>query len=204
MCIDANRRSLALVRYGLGQRGVTLIELIVFIVIVSIAIAGVLSVLNIAVRNSADPQVQKQALAIAEALLEEVELQPFTFCDPDDANVSTATSAVVGAGGCATTLETATQHTTDGENRTADPHFDNVIDYSGFTMTGVTDVTGTALGGAILGGYTTTVAIVSSTGLGVAGAPIDGTEVLHITVTVQGPGASVTLDGYRARYAPRI
>ena len=49
------------------------------------------------VRHSADPIVRKQALAIAESLLLEIEQQAFTWCDPQDANVVTATSAA----GCA-------------------------------------------------------------------------------------------------------
>lgn len=183
------------------QRGVTLIELIVFIVIVSTALTGILLVINRITGNSADPQVQKQALAIAEALLEEIESQPFTFCDPEDANASTATSASVSASGCATTVETATQHTTDLEHRTSDPRFDNVIDYNEYSMTGVEDLTGTALG---LGTFTASVAVATDGGLGATGAPISSSEVLLITVTVSGPGIrDVVLSGYRTRYAPR-
>ncbi len=63
------------------QRGVTLIELIVFIVIVSVGLAGVLASLNVSVRGSADPLQPKQALAIAEGLLEEVLLKNYT--DPN-------------------------------------------------------------------------------------------------------------------------
>ncbi len=63
------------------QRGVTLIELIVFIVIVSVGVAGVLSSLNVSVRGSADPLLAKQALAIAEGLLEEIMAKNYT--DPD-------------------------------------------------------------------------------------------------------------------------
>ena len=60
------------------QGGLTLIELIVFIVIVGVALAGVLTVLNHATRHSADPMLRKQALAIADSLLREIVQQPFT------------------------------------------------------------------------------------------------------------------------------
>ena len=70
------------------QRGVTLVELIVFIVVVGTAAMGVLLAIDVAARSSADPMIQKQALAVAESLLEEVQLQPFTYCDPDDPNAS--------------------------------------------------------------------------------------------------------------------
>jgi len=60
------------------QRGFSLIELLVFIVVVGIAVSGVLSVYSLNARSSADPMVQKQALAIAESLLEEVLAKPYT------------------------------------------------------------------------------------------------------------------------------
>lgn len=54
------------------QRGFTLIELIIFIVIVGIGVTGILSVYTNTIRNSADPMVRKQAMAIAESLMEEI------------------------------------------------------------------------------------------------------------------------------------
>jgi MSHA pilin protein MshD len=63
------------------QRGISLIELVIFIVIVSVAMTGIISSINFNVQHSADPVVKKQALAIAESMLEEVALQ--NFSDPD-------------------------------------------------------------------------------------------------------------------------
>jgi MSHA pilin protein MshD len=63
------------------QRGVNLIELIIAIVVISIAVSGVLLVFTQAVRFSADPMVQTQAIAIAEAYLDEILARPVT--DPD-------------------------------------------------------------------------------------------------------------------------
>ena len=59
-----------------SERGTSLVELIMFIVIVSVALAGILLVMNVTTRGSVDPLIHKQALAIAESLLEEVELMP--------------------------------------------------------------------------------------------------------------------------------
>jgi len=67
-----------------GQRGFTLIELIIFIVVVSAGLAGILSVMNTTVKSSADPMVRKQAIAIAESVLEEIMLQNYN--DPDGTN----------------------------------------------------------------------------------------------------------------------
>lgn len=67
------------------QCGFTLIELILFIVIVSVGLAGILSVMNVTVKSSADPMVRKQAMAMAESLLEEILLK--NYHDPDATNV---------------------------------------------------------------------------------------------------------------------
>ena len=66
------------------QTGVTLVELILSMVIISIALTGVFSVMNLTVSHSADPVVQHQAIAIAEAYLEEILLRP--VIDPDGTN----------------------------------------------------------------------------------------------------------------------
>lgn len=70
-----------------SQRGISLIELILFIVIVSVALAGLLLVMNVNTRGSVDPLIRKQALAIAESLLEEIELQ--VFSDPAGGSIQT-------------------------------------------------------------------------------------------------------------------
>lgn len=177
------------------QGGLSLIELVVFIVIVSVSIAGIFLVLNRATQTSADPVARKQALAIAESLLDEIELMPFTFCDPDDANATTAT----GTGGCATTVEAIGPEAGETRYSAATP-FDNVNDYHGFTMNsgngGIKDITNTVF--PALGSYSASVSVVQE-----ALGSIAATESLRVTVTVTGPGnTTVTLDGYRTRYAP--
>jgi len=59
-----------------------LIELIFFIVIVSVGLAGVLQVMQTTAKASADPMVRKQALALAEAVLQEVLQKAYTDPDP--------------------------------------------------------------------------------------------------------------------------
>lgn len=174
------------------QRGFTLIELIIFIVIVSAALAGVLSVLNQSTARSADPQLRRQALAIAESLLEEVQLMPFTYCDPDDAAADSATSAAA-----CTTSEALGPET--GETRTGSTQFDNVNDYHGYTMaSGITDITGAAVAG--LGSYAASISVQPAA---LGSIPASG-DALRITVTVTGPGGTqVKLEGWRTRYAPK-
>jgi MSHA pilin protein MshD len=175
------------------EAGVSLIELIVFIVVVSIAVTGVLSVMNYTVAHSADPVIRKQAIAVAEGLLEEITAQAFTWCDPDDSGaLTTATSAA-----SCTTPEALGPET--GETRFAVPLFDNVNDYNGFTMTGIRGVSD---GSTVLLADFDAVVTVSEVGtsLGLA----DNTAALRIDVQVSSSskGESITLTGYRYRHSP--
>jgi MSHA pilin protein MshD len=183
------------------QRGLSLIELIVTIVVIGAAVAGVLGAFAMATRSSADPMIQKQALAIAEAVMEEVQLMPFTYCDPDDDNAAIATDTA----GCAAANENNlvaealdVPPTGPAETRagTVRP-FDNVNDYNGFSMgPGISNLSGIAITG--LDGYSASVSVANQ-----ALGAIPGADSLLITVTVTGPGSTtVTLHGYRTRYAP--
>jgi MSHA pilin protein MshD len=172
------------------QRGLSLIELIIFIIIVGVGVAGILVVYGVTVKSSADPQVRKQMLAIAESLLEEVEFKPFTFCDPDDANATTAT----GPGGCAVAannqslLPLAPQ---GGETRAT---FDNVSDYNGFSLNPASDINGNTIAG-----YAASVVVAQQQ----LEASVPLTETLRITVTVTHGSDTLSLSGYRTRYAPK-
>lgn len=59
------------------HKGFTLIEVVIFIVVVSAGLAGILAVSNTVVRSSADPMVRKQAVAVAESMLEEIVLKEY-------------------------------------------------------------------------------------------------------------------------------
>lgn len=59
----------------------TLIEILITIVVISIAGTALMGVYSNIVSKSADPIIQQQALAIAEAYVEEIRLKAFT--DPD-------------------------------------------------------------------------------------------------------------------------
>lgn len=177
----------------LRARGLTMIELVVFIVVVGGALAGVLRVFVTATASSADPLLRRQALAVAESLLEEVQLMPFTFCDSEDANVETAASTA----GCAGAPEAPGPEA--GETRFASPPFDHVNDYHGYAMNGgIVDITNTPVAG--LAGYSASVSVAAAALNTITAGSGDA---LRITVTVTGPGGvSVALDGWRTRHAP--
>lgn len=102
-----------------GQGGFTLIELIFFIVIVTLGMTGILMVMDTSVRASADPLVRKQTVAVAESLLEEILLK--SYDDPDGLpNVVEASRAL----------------------------YDDVSDYAGYTTSGgMKDMAGNAIAG---------------------------------------------------------
>lgn len=106
------------IAHGLDLRraGFSLVELVISIVIVGIGLAALLGPIITATKGSADPMLRKQTLAIAEALLDEIELKPF---------------APGGFAGAPTQA-----------NR---PLFDDIGDYNGFTTAGIFTVDGVAI-----------------------------------------------------------
>jgi MSHA pilin protein MshD len=203
-------------RPALRQRGVTLVELILFIVIVGIALAGIVTVMNITNRGSVDPVRRKQALIIAEGLLEEVELAKFSYCDPADPDAGDDT-IVSSTADCKSVPEKWGQLNPEPTDATSGRPFDNVNDY--VTGAGVVTAAFDDLGGVLVdangnplgvNGYSARLTIAPAALNGIGNDPASppnaantaDTDVLRITVTVSYDGGSVTLDGYRTRYAP--
>jgi MSHA pilin protein MshD len=200
-------------RIAARQRGVTLIELILFILIVGIALGGIITVMNLTTRASADPVRRKQALIIAEGLLEEVELAKFSYCDPADPD---ATDIILrpNAASCQVPErwgQVAPEPTGASNGRP----FDNVNDYvtaPGVWVTAFSDAGGVlrdANGNAIdVAGYTARLMITApATAWSGIANPSDAVaagnaDVVRITVQVSYDGQTLTLDGYRTRYAP--
>jgi len=181
-----------------AQRGLSLIELIIFIVVVSIGLVGVLLAINTGVARSADPLVRKQALAAAESLLEEIELQPFTYCDPGD----TAAPAATSSAGCTTAAQSmdAPANWGVGKTRYGPVFFDNVADYNGLAMTGtLNDIFQQS--SSQLAGYNASVSVTQAgTGFGLS----NNADALRIDVIVTGGGNSITLTGFRFRHSPNL
>lgn len=194
MCIDIRlvNRVRVLSR---SQAGISLVELIMFIVIVSIGVVGILTVFNLTTQKSADPQVRKQMLAIGEALLEEVEFKPFTYCDPDDPNAATAANANACTGGAGGANDESKLPLGPDATDTSRAVYDNVSDYNGFSLATVSDINGSNS----VNGYSATVNVTQQQ----LEASIPLAASLRITVTVTHGSDSLSLSGYRLRYAPR-
>lgn len=165
-----------------------------FVIIVSVGVAGILSVFNLTTQKSADPQVRKQMLAIAESLLEEVTLKPFTFCDPDDPNAATAASANDCTGLAGGANDESKLPLGPEASDTTRALYDNVSDYHGLTLSPATDINGNSIIG-----YSATVSVTQEQ----PEASIPLAASLRITVTVTHGSNSLSLSGYRLRYAPR-
>jgi MSHA pilin protein MshD len=193
------------------QAGVTLVELVAFIVVVSVGVAGLVMVAGSTIRHSADPMIRKQALAIAESLMAEILQQPFTWCDPQDSNVLEAKAAAydptrTNSNHCWDTIENIGPETGEIRGDAANP-FDNVNDYHGFGM----GRPGDPCPGICLAGESTSIdgledyevsVDIAEAGNSGAFAALPADAVLQIEVTVTGPGEELTLTGYRVRYAP--
>ncbi len=158
---------------GPYQAGVTLIELVLAIVIIGVSLGGILGAIGFVTKNSADPLLRKQAIVLAESLLEEIET-----CDMIAAASNTAVTIA---------------------NRLTSYHV--VSDYNGFsTSSGVTAADGTAISG--LASYNFKPAVsVSAISSGELGASVLTTQAVKITVSVTDPeGIVTTLTGYRTAY----
>jgi len=165
------------------QAGVTLIELVISIVVITVAVVGVLSAMNTAARHSADPMLQTQANAIAQSYLEEITLR--AFCDPDQ---TCTVGNPPGTANC-TVCPAA-----EGGGRAV---YDNVCDYDGLSDVGAVDQTGAAITG--LEGYTVQATVATGDTLnGLQGASC---EVLRVDVRVtHAAGVDTTLSAYRTNY----
>lgn len=72
-----------MMRWPTAQRGVTLVELIITVVIISIALTGTIIAFSSVVGRSSDTLFQSRALALAQAYLDEILGQPFDRETPE-------------------------------------------------------------------------------------------------------------------------
>ena len=160
----------------LRQRGATLIELVMTMVVVSVAVAAVLLVLQQTTARSADPAIQAQAQSIATAYLEEILQREYadpdgseagetraTYDDVDDYHALAGNGCVVTSAACPTLGSCACDQ------------FGNPV--------------------AALAGYTVSVNVATTT--------LNGATARRVDVTVghaRFPDLSLALSGYRGAY----
>lgn len=155
-------------------QGFTLLEVLVTIVVIAISATALLGVYTSAVGRSADPVIQQQALAIAEAYLEEIQLK--NFCEDPPL--------------CASETGTAEA----GETRSV---YDDVQDYNDASVDGaVADQNGAAI--AQLAAYTVSVAVSFADLDTITQA---SNNALRIDISVNHPAIDpISLSGFRSNY----
>jgi len=94
----------------------TLIELIMALVIISVGLAGVMVAFSTVVKSSSDPLIHKQMLALAEEMTEEIALKAYA---------PAANAAPINA--CARNT------------------FNDILDYNGYNASAICDIDGTAI-----------------------------------------------------------
>lgn len=152
-----------------AQRGMTLIELVITIVILGIAAAALFTAMAAITAHSADPMLRQQSLAIAEAYMEEITLQGFP--------ASTACAA-----------------SNDGAARGS---FDDVCDYNGLFYSSQAFAPRSAVSTTPLAGLSAYQVRVSVVAQALGNSSADALRIL-VSVT-DPIGQELTLAGYRAR-----
>ena len=170
------------------QAGVSLVEMVIFIMIVSLSVAGILIVMTATTQRSADPMVQQQALLIAESYMEEILHKGFTDPNPGETQVC---------------------HTTVPFKETSRASYDNVCDYHNLNDTaGAVDQLGNTVTGLTV--YNVSVLVTGDVGDATALGPTvsqatntGALRVLRVDVEVthdDTPDFQMRLTGYRTNY----
>ena len=141
----------------------TLIELIVAMVIIGIGLIGVLATYTTTVRHSADPIVRKQMAAIANEMMEEIELKPFAVAAPNPPFA-----------GCARLS------------------FNDVRDYNGYSSVNICDVDGTAVPDLQDYGVSVSVSPPAAAPIALSGVAATDQLTINVTVTHEGQSYSLT------------
>lgn len=155
------------------QRGVSLIELLIFIVIVSVGLTGMLATMNTIVMRSADPMVQKQLLSISESLLDEMTNKAFS---PIEGGFSPSSQA------CASF-------------RTERARYDDIGDYHGVTDCPIYSLADNAIVPG-LENYRMSITVVGSTALN----NLPANRARLITVRVAIGNETLQLQGWRTNH----
>lgn len=165
----------------MNECGFTLIEVILTIVVLSVGVAGILSVMLQTTTWSGDPMQRQQAINIAESYMEEILSRPFY----DDDLQPIAPPAVP-----------CTQMEVGRAN------FDDICDYNGLNDANPMDINGTAIldeSNNILP-YQVQVAVTSAD-LGLPQLDASDNQAMQITVTVTPPGSPpVAITAYRTAH----
>ena len=159
-----------------NQSGATLVELVVTIVIISVAIAGVVGAFSLIAGRSADPLNQTRAVKLAQLYMDEILTRKYDELTPQGGFPKYSGPCSIGA---------------DGEGRTA---FDDVDDYDGLS-----GAPSTATGAALSGYSGFSVSITVSCAGTEVGLPVAEAKRIDLDITAPGNQA-FSFAAYRANF----
>lgn len=159
-----------------GQRGATLVELVMTIVIISVAIAGVVGAFALISGRSADPLNQTRAVELAQLYMDEIISKKYDDTTPQGGTPKYSGSCTIGP---------------EGENRGT---FDDVDDYHNTTDSPPANAE------AAFSGYSEFSVNVTVTCAGdEVGLPVSEAKRIDLTITAPG-GQSFLFSAYRANF----
>lgn len=164
---------------NLLQRGATLVELVMTIVIISVAIAGVVGAFGLISGRSADTLNQTRAVELAQLYIDEIITKKYDDATPQGGEPKYSGACNIGA--------------ESGENRS---NFDDVDDYNGLTDDPPSNAQGP------LSGYDDFVVNVSVSCAGDdpgVGLPASEAKRIDLTITIPG-GNDFVFSAYRANF----
>ena len=157
------------------QRGVTLVELIVTMMLISIAVLAISNTLSFALSRQSDGMYQIKSIALAKAYLEEIGARRYDETTP-----------VGGVPPCSPSTTACSALGNDGEARS---QFDDVDDYDGLDESPPLDAQGNPRTG--YPGYRVQISVAYANAAQIAAFNLDdATDAKLITVTVTPPGSS--------------
>lgn len=155
MCIkQENKLPSSACQYQVRQLGVTLIELIIFIVLISFSLGAMMAVFNYSTRNSVDPIVNVRMLEIAQSQLDRVLARKYAENTPSGGVPACAPCTAIG--------------TDSGE--VVPDSFDDIDDFDGY---GAVDASG----------YSYVINVVSGAP-GLAGNPVSQRITVTVTAPI--------------------
>ena len=198
------------------ETGFTLIETVVFIIVVSVGLTGVVLMFTQTAGNSHEPLLREKALTVAKATMDEIcsrrwdENTPLgggcvetasaacsTYCGGlDDAQCVASKCQLVGPGNCQPSASVSADPPPGPETGETRQNFDDVDDYKGLDVAPPEDDEGNELSGYD-GDYRVT-ASVEKPATAWNGIPAE--DVRRIIVTVAYDGGRIRLSSYRVNY----
>ncbi|PAV27305.1 MSHA biogenesis protein MshD [Tamilnaduibacter salinus] len=160
----------------MNQRGVTLVELVMTIVIISLGVAGVVSAFALIGGRSADPLFQTRSVALSQLYMDEIMGQRYAEGTP--------VGGVPKANGCAINTEEGSRE-----------DYDDVDDYNAIDNQAPADAEGTALDG--YDGFRVSIRVECAGGD--VGLPGDDAKRIRLTVTAPADQRFV-FSAYRANF----